>query len=215
LKRTRNLILSLIFLTSCGGLIYSPGYHLLEWKSSYAGTYRKSDTLIMPVWIYGFHEQQFKHRYDKINLPPDSVYHYFDLAMHQMPFTHQSENIRFISLEPDYNPKDWYDDRLLADFVEVHKLPIDSGVVLIPILVYYFAKLSYAYGIMHGGTGFSESLTLWILVFDNGQLVYRQRSVFLNSENLDNPEEYTFQLEQHHWDSVVQMGFKEYIERME
>lgn len=51
-------------------------------------------------------------------------------------------------------------------------------------------------------------------MFDEGNLVYRQYARFVDQQNHHEPEDYTFQLEQHYWDSLVQMGFKEYISRM-
>jgi len=215
LKRTRNLILCLIFLGSCG-VLYPPGYHVLKWKSSYADAYRKGDALVMPVWFYGFYESVTSHDLIDMNILPDSVYQFFDVAIRKIPIVHPLDTLRFIHLDiNNYSSKGWHDDKLIYTFIESHNINVENGTTFIPIVVYSYGESVHSAGIMPTGTSFKTDLTLWVLVFDQGTLVYRQRSTYYHHENFHNPEEYTFQLEQQHWDSVIQMGFKEYIERME
>ena len=197
----------------CGG--YGPGFHGTPWKSIYSDTYSKKDTLMMPAWFYGFHEHKFKYRYVDMDLPPDSVFQYFRSAIRHIPFVSQTDTVRYIQIEQkDYSPKQFYDDERLSVFLREHDIIPDTGKIVVPVLIYNYSAIWSNYGILHGGTTFTTTLNLWLLVFDEGNLVYRQYARFVDQQNHHEPEVYNFQLEQHHWDSLVQMGFKEYISRM-
>jgi len=119
------MVFSLLLIGGCG-VLYPPGYHVLKWKSSYADTYQKGDTLVMPVWFYSCYEKVYWQFID-LSISEDSLFQFFAVSIDSIPFVKIPDTLRLIHLPVDqFESKQWHDDSLLYDFIMFIRIDVDD-----------------------------------------------------------------------------------------
>lgn len=122
--------------------------------------------------------------------------------------------------DEEYQQRPWSKKRRINEFINTHSIDCDNKILLLPIVRISSSELelitggSAVGGFSNEGMLHTSILGIWLIVINNCNPVFRESIYFTDQKLLDDFENYSFRFEQHHWDSVVQMGFKEYISRM-
>ena len=200
--------------------MYYPGIHRVPASSKIgADQLYSSDTLHIPYFFYSFYNRELKARYTPLNYNPDSVFQHYLNALEHLPIKFHQDTLRFIELShKEYMNKEWSKKENIDEFMAKHDIVLNDRNVIIPLIQIYTSGLDLVagglYSSSNAGIHHVNRLFVCQLIIKNNRLSFRECAYNLESTLLDHKEPYGYQIEQHHWDSVVQMGFKEYISRM-
>jgi len=197
--------------------VYPPHVpHIVPWHSVVSEQYKTTDTIHVSSWLYGFYEQELKYRNIKKDLNADSVFLIHKSALELLPIEMNFRNVKLTELDEEFKDDIWKKPDISEDFIKNHGIKIENEPVYIPIVKIFFGKAELLTPYMANEIQYSTNLLIWIVVLNKGEVTYRQFVYIDDRITLEIDEPYTpFKFEQHHWDSLVQIGFKEYIERME